>query len=56
MMTFRLIGGNDTKVANAKSCIYKTKYGKMAMINYGMMFISIWLTEQQHYKELPRLI
>ena len=29
----RLLGGNETNVANAKSYIYKTKYAKMAMIN-----------------------
>ena len=27
----QLLGGNKTKVTNAKSCIYKTKYGEMVV-------------------------
>ena len=34
-------------VANAKIYIYKTKYDKMAMMNYGITFICSWLTEYQ---------
>lgn len=35
----QLLGGNETKAANAKSYVYKTKYGKMVIINYGTIFI-----------------
>ena len=43
----RLLGANETKVANAKSYKYKTKYDKMALINYGIILISTSLTEQK---------
>ena len=43
----RLLGGNETKVANAKSYMCKTKYGKMAMINYEIILICTWLAEQK---------
>ena len=48
MLTFtitsqRYKGCQCKKVAD----IYKTKYGKMVMIDYELIFISTWLTEQQ---------
>ena len=57
MLTFT-ITWHDTKVAIVKTICKKqsTKYDKMAIIKYGIIFISSWLREQQQYKKILRLI
>ena len=47
---------NNTKITKVKSYRSKTKYGKMVIINHVIIFIPTWLTKQQQYKKLKRLL